>query len=529
MPEIVVRAKHNDLFQQAVLHFLRFTFPVWGVLSPTIFIGALFAWVAAGIGWTSSLKVQMAPSAGYLLSLLIAASPQIIPFVGYTLCLLIVPIACLTIMRMLSKNNLLLEKNGIVLPIESFHWRFRRFVPWSKIRKITARKVPSRVLFSDLPLTELDRIWGKPNEALRIEQSPADNGADWRQHNLVLYVENSKPIELDLSKYESSEVEQILVAMETWGTDVEVEVSDLHRLLRDRQSTVEGLSYTDMWEDELRRRYNPTAFIPLDPGIVLHGGKLKVIRQLATGGLSAIYLTQLADQKLAVLKEAVLPEDASEGIRAKASELFAREAQLLSRLNHANIVKVLDYFVEGGRNYMLMEYVPGQDLRQFIKQNGAQRETIVVDWGVQIINIIKYLHELDPPVIHRDLTPDNLVLREDGNIVLIDFGAANEFISKGTGTFVGKQSFIAPEQFRGKAVLQSDIYAFGCTMFFLLTGQEPEALDCSSPRRLDDKISQELDEAIQCCTQLEVQDRYQSAAQLLPVFRKIAASLLGVV
>src|SRR5208282_5715590 len=139
--------------------------------------------------------------------------------------------------------------------------------------------------------------------------------------------------------------------------------------------------------------------------------------------------------------------------------------------------------------------------------------------------IMKHLHELDPPIIHRDLTPDNLVMRDDGNIVLIDFGAANEFISKGTGTFVGKQSFIAPEQFRGKAVLQSDIYAFGCTLFYLLTGQEPEALDCSSPRRLDDKISLELDEAVQCCTQLEADDRYQSAAQLLPVLRKIAASL----
>ena len=517
MPEIVIRARYNDLPQRWLLHFLRFTFPAWGVACPLGFVFTIVGWICSALGGLSQLS-----RGGGLLSVI--AGKIACHDIGFMLCYLIVPAVCLYIMRLLSKNNLLLEKNGMVLPIETFHWRLNRFVPWSRLRKI---KVFNVVESPDLLVQKslnLPAVSGTGTGA-------AGTSADWRKSRLILFKDDGKILQLDLSKYQTAEVEQILVAMETWGSGIEMDesVSHLHTLLRDRQIEASGLSYTDMWEDELRRRYNPTAFMPLDPGVVLHDGKLKVLRQLAAGGLSAIYLTQLQDQKLAVLKEAVLPEDASESVKAKASELFAREAKLLSKLDHSNIVKVLDCFVEGGRNYMLMEYVPGQDLRQFVKQNGSQRETIVVDWGIQIVNIMKHLHELDPPVIHRDLTPDNLVLRDDGNIVLIDFGAANEFISKGTGTFVGKQSFIAPEQFRGKAVVQSDIYAFGCTLFFLLTGQEPEALDTSSPRRLDERISQELDEAVQCCTQLEVQDRYQSAAQLLPVLRKIAAGLLGVV
>lgn len=493
MAEIVVRAKYDDLTQRWLLLFLRITFPLWGLLLPIAFVLML----CIGACFANYYLQHEHKTLAELISILFAAPA--LPYVGFTLCSMVIPVGGLALMRTLSKNNLLLEKNGIALPVVSFQWQSRRFIPWSKITKVQ--------VYTD-------------------SKEPG-----WQSRTIVFFKGDGSSDKLRLGNFQSSELEQVIVAIETWGTGAEIDqsVRDLQKELRKEQTQQIGMSYTDMWEDELRRRYNPTAFMPLDPGIFLHDGKLKVIRQLATGGLSAIYLAQLEDQKLAVLKEAVLPEDASETVRAKASELFAREAQLLAKIDHPNIVKVMEYFVEDGRHYMLMDYIPGQDLRQFIRQNGAQRETIVVDWGIQIVNIMKYLHELDPPIIHRDLTPDNLVLRDDGNIVLIDFGAANEFISKGTGTFVGKQSFIAPEQFRGKAVLQSDIYALGCTLFFLLTGQEPEALDCSSPRQMNENISPELDELVQCCTQLDAKDRFQSAAQLLPVLRKIAASLLGVV
>jgi serine/threonine-protein kinase len=260
------------------------------------------------------------------------------------------------------------------------------------------------------------------------------------------------------------------------------------------------------------------------PGQIIRAGKLKVVRQLSLGGLSAVYLAQLDGNRLVVLKEAVLPEDGSVELREKAKELFEREAALLMRLKHKGIVAVLEQFSDHDRNYLMLEYVNGQDLRQFVKQNGAQKEAQVLEWAVQLTGILKYLHEQDPPVIHRDVSPDNLVLREDGSLVVIDFGAANEFISKATGTFVGKQSFIAPEQFRGKAVTQSDIYAFGCSLYYLLTGKEPEALSTSNPKEVNPDVSDELAELVVSCTQLEARDRYQTAAQLLPVLRRLSST-----
>src|SRR5262249_27709672 len=116
----------------------------------------------------------------------------------------------------------------------------------------------------------------------------------------------------------------------------------------------------------------------------------------------------------------------------------------------------------------------------------------------------------------------------DGRIVIVDFGAANEYIGTATGTFVGKHAFIAPEQLRGKATVQSDIYAFGCTLFFLLTGKEPEALSVSNPREHGADVSDGLCELIESCTQLETRDRFQSIAQLLPVLQRLAAQVAAV-
>jgi serine/threonine-protein kinase len=288
------------------------------------------------------------------------------------------------------------------------------------------------------------------------------------------------------------------------------------------KSTQNLLNYTDMWEDELQRRFSSVAFVPLEPGQVLRDGSLRVVRHLAMGGLSAVYLCQLNENKLVVLKEAVVSADAVEATQVKAREMLDREAAYLLKLNNPNIVKVMDYFVEQGRNYLMLDYIDGQDLRQLVQQNGPRRESTVLEWAVSMAGMLKYLHEQTPPLIHRDFTPDNIVISNEGSLFLIDFGASNEFIGNATGTFVGKQAFIAPEQFRGKACVQSDIYAFGCTLYFLLTGQEPEALSTSNPCDINPTVSPKLAELVVCCTDMEPANRYQSAAMLIPILRSMA-------
>jgi serine/threonine-protein kinase len=223
-----------------------------------------------------------------------------------------------------------------------------------------------------------------------------------------------------------------------WGSDCERSPAliEYQNRIQNENKGLDRLGYTQMWEEELGRRFNATAFLPLEPGHTLQRGKLKVIRQLAFGGLSAIYLVQKEELDMFVLKEAVVPLDADADQRSHAEQHLKRESEMLFCLYHPNIAHVIDYFVEDDRNYLLLEYVNGQDLRQFVKQNGPQSEAKVAQWAMQVARALQFVHSQTPPVIHRDVTPDNMVLKNDGTLVLIDFGAANEFLGTATGTLV---------------------------------------------------------------------------------------------
>jgi len=472
MAELAVRMHYVNHPRRLTLAVTKILFPIWGMAAPAT---ALCIILPIYFGYIAEHTLHAAEIGG-----LSSACALLLSF-----------ISGLLVINWLTRDAILIDKDGIKLPFSLLRWN--ALMLWQDIRK--------------------------------IQISRADD-YDWKNKEISFITSSGAPRKLGLSHMEPENVEKLLLALEMWGSKTEIDSSVL--TLKDDVAGSSGsgqLSYTDMWEDELGRRFTPTAFVPLEPGRMMRNGTLKVIRHLALGGLSAVYLCQLDDRKLVVLKEAVVSDDALESTQAKAREMLDREAAMLLKLGHPNIVKVLDYFVEQGRNYLLLEYINGQDLRQLVRQNGPQRESTVIAWALQMATSLKYLHEQDPPLIHRDFTPDNLVLCEDGAIVVIDFGAANEFIGNSTGTFVGKHAFIAPEQFRGKAVVQSDIYAFGCTLHFLLTGKEPEALSTSNPADENPRITSDLSQLVIACTQLEPRDRYQSAAQLMPILRGLAAAL----
>ena len=364
-----------------------------------------------------------------------------------------------------------------------------------------------------------ERLWSEINY---VDLSHAFTGNN-NDRLLTLGFASGGKVSVKLEKMKDTDIEQLLLALEVWakGASRPQELIEYQNDLQNTNLGVEKLSYTQMWEEELGRRFSNTSFIPLKPGQKLAADKLVIIRQLAFGGLSAIYLAQLDGASLVVLKELVIPPNASAEAKAKAEEMFEREAKLLVKLKHSNIARVMDHFQENERNYLLLEYVRGQDLRQLVNQNGAQSEYKVLKWAKQIAEILKYLHGVSPPVIHRDLTPDNLVLNHRNDIVLIDFGAANEFVGTATGTFVGKQAYIAPEQLRGKATPSSDLYAFGGTLYFLTTGSDPEALMASNPNLDEKKVSDEMASLIAGCTQMEEADRPGSINKVIELLSKI--------
>jgi tRNA A-37 threonylcarbamoyl transferase component Bud32 len=472
--ELVVKSQCNSSLRQITDTALNITFPIWGVIAPVCTIGLAIT------------------SIGFLQA---AVPDKAAEFFAYCAVCFCVSFGSLLLKRALMKDLMIVDKEGIRLPkLLGTHVNLSSYVPWQNVQRIEATINSTDENRSHITLR---RLKGGP-----VRLSTADLGKDF--------------------------VEQFLLASNMWVPQLcDESIAEFQNVLR-IGAKGEDQTYTELWEEELGRRFCPTSYIPLEVGRVLRNSTLKVMSHLASGGLSAIYLCQLDGKKLVVLKEATIPDSGAESIKEKAREMFEREATLLMKLNNPGVVQVLDCFTEGGRNYLLLDYVNGVDLRQLIKQNGPQSEANVLDWAIQIANAVKYLHEREHPIIHRDLTPDNIVLRNDGQVIIVDFGAANEFIGNATGTFVGKHSFIAPEQFRGKATTHSDIYAFGCTLFFLLTGVEPEALSPSNPKEHISTVSDELSELVQSCTQSEVADRYQSVAQLLPVLRRLASQTMVV-
>lgn len=206
-------------------------------------------------------------------------------------------------------------------------------------------------------------------------------------------------------------------------------------------------------------------------------GRYKIIREISRGGMGVVYQAKdlLNNHRVAVKKSFFSGDN-------QARKAFEIEAKLLARLEHQGLPKVLDYFfLEDNFQALVMDYIEGETLAETLEstifRNGCGIDSaIVLDWTLQILNILKYLHNFNPPIIHRDIKPNNIKLTADGKIVLLDFGLA-----KGSAvTVVGGMSGYSPieQVHRTGTDPRSDIYALGTTLFHLLTSQYPfTALD----------------------------------------------------
>lgn len=438
---------------------------------------------------------------GFFISMLLQAQavPPVISAVVLSV-LMAIPFISIVLAAICEDDRLLVSKEGFSFPL--------LFLPMLKFRR--------------------ERLWSDLSEArLLISDMQNQTKEKLPQGKLDLHFNSGGHVNIPLKSLKRSDLERLLLSLEVWGAQCRrtPELIAFHDQLQNENLGIDKLSYTQMWEEELSRRFSATAFVPLEPDRKLQNGRIKIVKQLAFGGLSAIYLAQLNEKDMVIVKEAVIPEGTEEKARDKAMELFAREAQFLIRLDHDQIAKVFDHFHEEGRHYLLLEYVRGQDLRQLVKQNGPQQTAHVVKWAHEIAGILRYLHEQTPPIIHRDLTPENIVLNENGSVKLIDFGAANEFVGTATGTLVGKQAYMAPEQLRGKASTLSDIYALGGTLHYLLTAKDPEPLSESSPKELRPDVPEALDKMVLQLTSMEEQDRPPSALVISEQFAHLRMTI----
>lgn len=286
-------------------------------------------------------------------------------------------------------------------------------------------------------------------------------------------------------------------------------------------SILKDPQYTEIWFSVFNDNSTGTREGELTAGQILRDGEYCVSAKIASGGQAVIYSGEQKDGRKVVLKEFQLSQGESLEATVESAKFFESESSILGQLKHPMIVQMLDMFYEQGRVYLVLEHVDGQSLRQHVQTYGPMNEARALSIGEQLCTILQYMHAQEPPVVHRDFTPDNIILRADGTIKLIDFSVAQRKQSgKPSTDCAGKHSYTPPEQFRGAACPQSDIYALGATLYFLATGSDPVPISNS---RLPDAGSL-LSRVVETATQLELADRYESAEWALNEIRASAIS-----
>src|ERR1041385_4887775 len=258
-------------------------------------------------------------------------------------------------------------------------------------------------------------------------------------------------------------------------------------------------------------------------------GRYEIVRRIGGGGMGAVYLAKdrnLGDAPRAVKEMVESHLDPTQ--HEKAIGDFKRESLLLTSLEHPCIPTIYDYFYDEalGRFYLVMKYISGGDLASRMRAAVAGKidEKTVTDWGMQVADVLDYLHSRPKPIIYRDLKPANLMI--DGNtgrVMLIDFGIARWVSQQEKGvTAVGTMGYAPPELFSGRVQPASDVYSLGATMFHLLTGADPQdnpllIFDFSKnprPRQITPSLSSEMEMILMRAVEYRPEDRYRTAGEL---------------
>ena len=256
----------------------------------------------------------------------------------------------------------------------------------------------------------------------------------------------------------------------------------------------------------------------LEIGSVIDG-KYKILNVVGKGGMSVVYLAmnERANKQWAI-KE--VRKDGMQSFEVVKQNLVA-ETDLLKKLNHPHLPSIIDVIDCDDTFLIVMDYIEGNPLSKALETSGAQNQDDVIEWAKQLCDVLGYLHSRKPPIIYRDMKPSNVMLKPDGNVMLIDFGTAREFkySSVADTTCLGTQGYAAPEQFggHGQTDARTDIYCLGATMYHLVTGHNPATppYEMYPIRQWNPMLSSGLEEIILKCTQRNPEDRYQSCAELL--------------
>jgi len=250
-------------------------------------------------------------------------------------------------------------------------------------------------------------------------------------------------------------------------------------------------------------------------------GKYMILKEIGFGGMSRVYLAENErTNKLWAIKD--IRRDGKMNEEAVKQGLLT-EKEILKKLNHPNLPGIMDIIDKEDSFLIIMDYIEGITLKEALRRahGSPLPEADVKSWGIQLCKVLIYLHSFDPPIIYRDMKPSNVMLKENGEVVLIDFGTAREYKEGNSQdtTPLYTPDYAAPEQLhREQTDVRTDIYNLGITLYHLLTGVVPSKkppYKILPIREVNPALSYGMELIIQKCTESDPKDRYQSAAELL--------------
>jgi hypothetical protein len=449
------------------VHFLAVLFPIWGILVPTLTV--LFIVLLLRLPANVPLTYSLA-----FIGILIGIS---------TVCALTALIC--------DDNTIRVSKDGLSFPLRfwpALNYQHQR--PWTELGAI--------------------KVDWKRNSSFAAEDK------------IHLVFRGGARVSLKLKHVQLEELERFFVALECCAPSCErdAELPDLETSIQAKQAG-SSLTFSEIWDNSLANRFSGLKYNPLEPGIRLLDGHFKILKQLTFGGSSATYLAHSTTGDFVVLKEFSFThfENATQASGTdNYASVFNDRAVILSSLNHPQVEKLLDQFIENGRHYLVFVHVDGTSLSQLVMQRKTLPLATVADITQQLVTALTYIQSLSPPVVHGNITPDNLLITSEGKILISNFAIADSVSAAVAGSQHLRLPYTAPEQFRCSASSQSDIYGLGATLFFLLTGRQPEALT-QATLDTEDGGEVELSEIVASCTAQEEQNR-PDCAQVVELLNK---------
>lgn len=260
-------------------------------------------------------------------------------------------------------------------------------------------------------------------------------------------------------------------------------------------------------------------FFLLEQGSVLDR-KYEVIGIIGQGGMGSVYLCKNINlDTLWAIKE--VPKEVKSNVN------FLAEPNILKKLKHPGIPRIIDIFYENDNLYMVEDYIEGENLKEYVKRKGSLNTEEICKIASKIGQIVEYLHSFDPPIIHRDLKPSNIMITPEGEVVLIDFGISRVYKpgQESDTVYIGSRGYAAPEQFygTGQSSTQTDIYALGAVIYFMITGKAPStALEPLYDENYDGNVNVDIREIIKRAMKIKVEERYGSIQEMSKEIHKVS-------